>query len=65
MNKRNSDRLLTAEEVAERLRISEVTVHKWARQGKIKSIKLSTGRKLRRFYESDVDKFLRDIKEKA
>jgi excisionase family DNA binding protein len=48
---------LTVKEVAERLRVSTVTVYNWAASGRIPCIRLS--KKALRFLESDIAKYER------
>ena len=48
--------LLTTAEVAEKLRVTDETVHRWARQGVIPYIELPSG--LKRFRRRDVEAFL-------
>ncbi len=57
------DSLLTPEEVATALRVSTVTVGRWARDGKIPSIELPTGH--RRFRRSAVDAILNGASDAA
>jgi len=52
------DRLLTPEEVSERLAISVKTTREWLRQGKIPGIKLGTQW---RTSEQELDKFIADL----
>ena len=49
------ERLLTPEEVAERLRLSVITVKKWLRQGKLQGVKVG---KLWRVPEEEVKKVM-------
>ena len=53
------ERFLTAEEVRENLRISEPTLWRWRRDGKIKALRLPYGRMLR-FREADVLRVLEE-----
>jgi excisionase family DNA binding protein len=46
------DELLTAEDLAKRLRVSADTVRRWAREGRVPEVRLS--RKVRRFRMADV-----------
>lgn len=48
--------LLTTAEVAEALAVSDETIHRWARQGKLRFIVLPSG--LKRFKREDVDAIL-------
>ena len=54
----DEDRLLTVPEVAERLRISDYTVRKWLREGKIQGRRL--GGAGWRVLESEVQRFIRE-----
>ncbi len=60
--KQAQDRLLTPEEVADRLHISRLTVGNWLRSGKLKGIKVG---RLWRVRESDLEAFLKggEVKE--
>ena len=49
------DKLLTADEAANLLNITSVTLWRWAKSGYLKSVK--AGRK-RHYWKSDIDKFL-------
>jgi excisionase family DNA binding protein len=53
--KQTQDRLLTPEEVAERLRISHLTLGNWLRSGKLKGVKVG---RLWRVRERDLEAFL-------
>ncbi len=53
------ERLLTPEEVAERLRLSVITVKKWLREGKLKGVKVG---KLWRVPEEEVEKVIQGVK---
>lgn len=53
----HADELLTAAEVAERAKVTTVTVGRWARAGSIPVVRLPGGRSLR-FRRSDVEAFL-------
>ena len=55
----DEEKLLTASEVCQRLKISKPTLHRWKKTGYIKSTKV---RGSLRFRESDVVKFLEDKK---
>lgn len=52
VNMRTSDELLTTAEVAERLRVSQVTVARWAKKGQLDAVRLPGG--TLRFKESDI-----------
>ena len=54
--KQAQDRLLTPEEVADRLHISRLTVGNWLRSGKIRGVKVG---RLWRVRESDLEAFLK------
>lgn len=45
--------LLTVPEVAERLRLSDETVHRWARDGKLPYVPLPNG--MKRFRREDIE----------
>jgi excisionase family DNA binding protein len=51
------DKLLTPEQVAERLAVSPYSVRKWLRSGRIKGIKIAS---LWRIRESDLETFIQD-----
>lgn len=53
---KNTDRLLSTEEVAERLNVSPLTVRKWLRSGRLRGIKVSV---LWRVRESDLNAFIK------
>jgi len=50
-------RLLTASDVVAIFQVDPRTVARWARTGQLRCIRLPSGR--RRFYESDVEAFLK------
>jgi excisionase family DNA binding protein len=50
------DKLLTIQEVADKLSVSVATLYEWSRRGQIPSIKLS--RRALRFKESEINAFL-------
>src|SRR5216684_5055778 len=52
-----SERLFTAEEVAEKLRLNKVTVHRWIRSGKLEAVNFG-GTSGYRIRASDVEAFL-------
>lgn len=52
INMRTSDELLTTAEVAERLRVSQVTVARWVKKGQLDAVRLPGG--TLRFKESDI-----------
>ena len=54
----SEDRLLTVPEVAARIRCSPESVRRWARQGRLKSVKLGGDRLGFRFLESAVEQFI-------
>jgi len=54
----SGDRLLTASEVAELFRVDPKTVTRWARSGKLASIRTPGGQ--RRFRQAEVQAFLED-----
>lgn len=45
--------LLTVAEVAERLRMTDETIHRWARDGKIPFVQLPSG--IKRFRREDIE----------
>jgi excisionase family DNA binding protein len=49
-----TDQLMTVEEVATRLRLSEETVRRWLRSGKMKGTRLGSARAGYRIRESEV-----------
>jgi excisionase family DNA binding protein len=49
------ERLFDAHEVAEQCRVSEKSLHKWAREGRIPAVKFG---RLWRFRKSAIDEFL-------
>jgi excisionase family DNA binding protein len=51
------DRLLTAQEVGDRLRVDPKTVAVWARQDKIQAVRTLGGH--RRYFESEVNAIMR------
>lgn len=55
------ERLLTAEEVADLLRVSRSTVYEWARLGLLPSVVLRAGRgrSVRRWRQQDLDAFIK------
>jgi excisionase family DNA binding protein len=54
--------LLTAKDVAERLRVKEKTVYAWASQGKIPTVRING---LRRFDGSEIDAWLESCRQAA
>lgn len=50
--------LLTADEVADRLRLSRRHVYEMARRGELRTVKL--GRKILRFFPADLDRYLKE-----
>lgn len=52
------ERMLTVKEVASTLSLSEITIRQWIQQGKIKSVKLASGR-ARRIPQSEVERIKR------
>jgi len=50
------DRLLTAAEVAEKLRVHQTTVSRWVRDGRLQAMKTPGGHL--RFHRADVDELL-------
>jgi excisionase family DNA binding protein len=59
--KKGEEKLLTIHEVAERLKLSYITIWRWTREGRIKTIKLGQGKKSPvRIPESELKKFLEE-----
>jgi excisionase family DNA binding protein len=59
--KKGEEKLLTIHEVAKRLKLSYITVWRWTREGRIKTIKLGQGKKSPvRIPESGLKKFLEE-----
>ncbi len=56
------DRLLTVPEVAERLRMSEWTLRRWLREGRLKGVRLP-GKLGWRVRESEAEAFLKRLEE--
>ena len=55
--------MLTIHEVAKRLKLSYITVWRWTREGRIKTIKFGQGKKAPvRIPESELKKFLEEHK---
>jgi len=57
------ERLLTPEEVAERLGISKVTARAWLRGGRLPVVRLGV-KGLLRCRASDLDQYIRDLAER-
>lgn len=57
LHMRSDDELLTTAEVANRCRVSRMTVSRWVTDGKLHAIRLPGGRSLR-FRAADVDAIL-------
>ena len=57
------ERLLTTDEVAERLGVHPVTVRNWVRSGELASLRL--GHRIRRVTEQDLASFLRTRRERS
>lgn len=64
-NEQPIEELLTAREVAQRLRVNEATVRRWAQTGVLEGIKLPHGgpREIYRFRKSVIDSILADRKD--
>jgi excisionase family DNA binding protein len=62
MSRRKSEeKLLTIHEVAKRLKLSYITIWRWTKEGRIKTIKFGQGRKAPvRIPESELKKFLEE-----
>jgi excisionase family DNA binding protein len=58
------ERLLTAEEVAERLRVSVFTVRSWLQSGRLRGFKLPGSRSWR-VSEADLERFIREAQEQS
>ncbi len=56
MAEKETERLLTPEEIASRLNVSNVTVGRWLRGGKLKGLKAGRQWRVR---ESDLERFLK------
>jgi excisionase family DNA binding protein len=54
----DSDRLLTVREVAERMKVNEVTVQRWLRAGRLKGMRPGGTRMGWRIPESELRRFL-------
>jgi excisionase family DNA binding protein len=54
------EQLLTTEQVAERLQISEWTLRDWLRTGKLRGIRLGSKRAGWRIRASEIERFLRE-----
>jgi excisionase family DNA binding protein len=59
------DRLLTVQEVAERLRLKPETVRRWLRSGKLRGISLGSDHAGWRVRESEVARFLGESERKG
>ncbi len=60
----SAERLLTPEEVAERLAISPITARAWLRSGKLPTTKVGE-RGLLRIREADLDTYIRELAEQS
>lgn len=58
----DSERLLSVAEVARRLDVSEETVRRWLREGRLPGYRLGGGRSGWRISESDLAEFLRSTR---
>lgn len=56
-NADNADRLLTIDEVAKKLRVSHITLRRWDKDGKLKSIRVHA-RSRRLYAEKDIEDFI-------
>ena len=54
----DSDRLLTVREIAERVKVNEVTVQRWLRSGRLKGTRLGGTRMGWRVPESELRRFV-------
>jgi excisionase family DNA binding protein len=52
--------LLTINEAAEKLKISKSTLRKIMKEGRIKSVEISTSRGDRRFTEEEIERFIKE-----
>ena len=54
------ERLLTADDVADRLRLGRSTVYEMARRGELSSVEIrrGRGRTIRRFREADIEAYI-------
>jgi excisionase family DNA binding protein len=59
------DELLTVEEVAERLKLSQETIRIWLRNGRLSGIRLGTRRSGWRVRASEIDRLIEAGKAKA
>jgi excisionase family DNA binding protein len=57
------EELLTVKEVAERLRLSEETIRRWARKGQLRAVRMGATRGGWRVYASDVADLLAGVKQ--
>jgi excisionase family DNA binding protein len=63
---RHGDKLLTAEDVADRLRVHHSTVRRYAAEGVIPSVRLAPGpRAPLRFRPADIDRYINNLAEAA
>jgi excisionase family DNA binding protein len=53
----HQDQLLTVKEVAERLRVSRMTISRWIKDGSLRSVRVGHGV---RFRPADVEQFIED-----
>jgi excisionase family DNA binding protein len=60
MREPESDRLLTVEEIAERLNLSTETIRRWLRSGRLRGIRIGARRAGWRIPERDLAAYLRD-----
>jgi excisionase family DNA binding protein len=61
--KKGEEKLLTIHEVAKRLKLSYITVWRWTREGRLKTVKFGQGRKAPvRIPESELKRFLEQNK---
>ena len=54
------NRLLTTNEMIEKLRISRTTIHRWSKSGKMPAGKRLAGSKLKRWSEVEVDNWMKE-----
>lgn len=57
------DRLLTVPEAAERLRVSEWSIRRWLRSGRLKGVRIGGSRAGWRVRESELEAFLKRLEE--
>ena len=59
--RKGEEKLLTIHEVAKRLKLSYITIWRWTREGRLKTVKLGQGKKAPvRIPESELKRFLEE-----